>query len=436
MRTRVAMAGRVRRSGPSLRVQNAPTSSSSACTGPAATRFCGAAGVEGLQRQFVRYQGQVGATQTQAGWLRPESDTAMQHALADPLTPQQPPLTAALPQQVQLSIKSAPADFCLPIKKLKRFKPSFQVEVRPRAPPLHAHACGAAPVDAYACAVRPPRHCFQTVRPACVQLRVVHSGAVRLPVRVKAFVVHKWQMDRVHEWLPEELQDDEDLKHTKSSDRKGRLQDGRVLSCLVTDTPVRRCGAHLPHQPPQPAVAPLCDPRNHARASCRDGCWSCLTCAALWAACRRVRALAVANCNAMTRPQHRMQQPPRPPRRRNHSGGSGGGGASGGRARPAFPARASLDSAAVAPRLSSDASLISEISDPTDDATLLHVTDSAILAEFDFAALKFEEPTNMVCLPPSSRHATRRHVASAVSLSGAVCALPACSCAQESAPRL
>lgn len=41
-----------------------------------------------------------------------------------------------LPQQVQLCIKNAPAEFCMPIKRDKRFRPNFQIEVRrPRALP-------------------------------------------------------------------------------------------------------------------------------------------------------------------------------------------------------------------------------------------------------------------------------------------------------------
>lgn len=33
-------------------------------------------------------------------------------------------------QQVQLSIVNAPAEFCMPIKRDKRFRPNFQIEVR------------------------------------------------------------------------------------------------------------------------------------------------------------------------------------------------------------------------------------------------------------------------------------------------------------------
>ena len=37
----------------------------------------------------------------------------------------------ALPQQVQLTVSNAPAEFCMPIKRDKRFRPNFQIEVHP-----------------------------------------------------------------------------------------------------------------------------------------------------------------------------------------------------------------------------------------------------------------------------------------------------------------
>lgn len=39
-----------------------------------------------------------------------------------------------LPQQVQLTVMNAPAEFCMPIKRDKRFRPNFQIEVQPPPP--------------------------------------------------------------------------------------------------------------------------------------------------------------------------------------------------------------------------------------------------------------------------------------------------------------
>ena len=39
-----------------------------------------------------------------------------------------------LPQQVQISVRNAPAEFCMPIKRDKRFRPNFQIEVPPHLP--------------------------------------------------------------------------------------------------------------------------------------------------------------------------------------------------------------------------------------------------------------------------------------------------------------
>lgn len=37
--------------------------------------------------------------------------------------------TSQMPQQVLLSVASAPAEFCMPIKRDRRFRPNFQIEV-------------------------------------------------------------------------------------------------------------------------------------------------------------------------------------------------------------------------------------------------------------------------------------------------------------------
>eukprot|EP00892_Ulva_mutabilis_P011853 jgi/Ulvmu1/903/UM101_0011.1 len=96
----------------------------------AAARHAPVPGVAALQTQYVRYRGCQDSA-TPSGWLLSESTAAL--ALRRPGKPQPPsPITigAGLPRQVNLSIVSAPAQFCLPIKRDKFFKPSFQVQVR------------------------------------------------------------------------------------------------------------------------------------------------------------------------------------------------------------------------------------------------------------------------------------------------------------------
>ena len=89
------------------------------------------AGVSGLQTQFVRYVGCKDAA-TGAGWLLSESTAARSlrrpeaAAAADAGGAAH---AAGLPGQVQMSIVAAPAELCLPIKKQRAFKPSFQVQV-------------------------------------------------------------------------------------------------------------------------------------------------------------------------------------------------------------------------------------------------------------------------------------------------------------------
>ena len=45
-----------------------------------------------------------------------------------------------LPQQVQLTVTSAPAEFCLPMKNDRQFKPHFQVQVSSTCMFLSAHS--------------------------------------------------------------------------------------------------------------------------------------------------------------------------------------------------------------------------------------------------------------------------------------------------------
>eukprot|EP00892_Ulva_mutabilis_P011864 jgi/Ulvmu1/904/UM101_0012.1 len=98
-------------------------------------------GVAALQTQSVRYCGCRDAA-TPCGWLLSESTAA--RALRCPTgRPLLPDLAAAshvpgsagvmvvgLPRQVSMTIVSAPAEFSLPIKKNRTFKPSFHVQVR------------------------------------------------------------------------------------------------------------------------------------------------------------------------------------------------------------------------------------------------------------------------------------------------------------------
>ena len=44
-------------------------------------------------------------------------------------------------------------------------------------------------------------------RALCAQVRVVHSGNLHLPLRLKAFAIVHDEMQQIREWLPEELKD-------------------------------------------------------------------------------------------------------------------------------------------------------------------------------------------------------------------------------------
>eukprot|EP00892_Ulva_mutabilis_P011842 jgi/Ulvmu1/902/UM101_0010.1 len=137
-------------------------------------------GIAVLQTQHVRYSGCQDST-TPSGWLLSESTAArtLRCPSGAPLLPRSPlgsprsraAATAAafapagLPQQVHMSIATAPAKLCMPIKKECMFKPAFQVQVRV----MHALGC-----------------------------------ATRLPLRVKAFAVLRDRLRRgeASEWLP------------------------------------------------------------------------------------------------------------------------------------------------------------------------------------------------------------------------------------------
>jgi hypothetical protein len=87
------------------------------------------AGLENLQHQYVRYQGQVEAKPADEGWTIMESEAQWNSlhtsdSTVEPFNPKQ-----SMPQQVQLNITSAPAEFCLPMKNDRQFKPHFQVQV-------------------------------------------------------------------------------------------------------------------------------------------------------------------------------------------------------------------------------------------------------------------------------------------------------------------
>jgi hypothetical protein len=209
------------------------------------------AGVQSLQTQYVRYSGQLEATQCSDGWLlsasraqaarlstatpqRPSSSgvegsmsTSAPHASSAPNTPCATTQSTAhaahaslsprpfagsfadptgeveamsttpaaselcgglgdddgtatqLPQQVQLTIENAPAEFCVPIKRDKRFKPNFQVSVC--CFPAGHHILSAAP-DPFAvastCGCR-PNHCaianLPLLRPRAMEISSIHA---------------------------------------------------------------------------------------------------------------------------------------------------------------------------------------------------------------------------------------------------------------------
>jgi hypothetical protein len=97
------------------------------------------AGLENLQHQYVRYQGQVEAKQSDEGWTLSESEAnfTKMHGGDDSVSRERYSTSGGLPQQVQLNITSAPAEFCLPMKNDRQFKPHFQAR-------LDSDACVAA----------------------------------------------------------------------------------------------------------------------------------------------------------------------------------------------------------------------------------------------------------------------------------------------------
>lgn len=88
------------------------------------------AGLEDRQQQFVRYAGQMEAKKVEDGWLMGESEAAYKRVHGAQSGPGFNPKNC-LPQQVQLTVTSAPAEFCLPMKNDRQFKPHFQVQVSP-----------------------------------------------------------------------------------------------------------------------------------------------------------------------------------------------------------------------------------------------------------------------------------------------------------------
>jgi hypothetical protein len=100
------------------------------CVGLLATHRVSHAGLENLQHHYVRYQGQVEAKPADDGWTITESESQWKSlhpsdSESEPFNPKQ-----SMPLQVQLNITSAPAEFCLPMKNDRQFKPHFQVQVR------------------------------------------------------------------------------------------------------------------------------------------------------------------------------------------------------------------------------------------------------------------------------------------------------------------
>lgn len=69
------------------------------------------------------------ARKVEDGWLMSESEAAYERVYGATGGPGFN-TNNCLPQQVQLNITSAPAEFCLPMKNDRQFKPHFQVQVR------------------------------------------------------------------------------------------------------------------------------------------------------------------------------------------------------------------------------------------------------------------------------------------------------------------
>lgn len=93
------------------------------------------AGLEDRQHQYVRYAGQMEARKVEDGWLMSESEAAYERVYGATGGPGFN-TNNCLPQQVQLNITSAPAEFCLPMKNDRQFKPHFQVQVCSRGSDL------------------------------------------------------------------------------------------------------------------------------------------------------------------------------------------------------------------------------------------------------------------------------------------------------------
>ncbi len=68
------------------------------------------------------------AKKVEDGWLMGESEAAYKRVHGVQSGPGFNPKNC-LPQQVQLTVTSAPAEFCLPMKNDRQFKPHFQVQV-------------------------------------------------------------------------------------------------------------------------------------------------------------------------------------------------------------------------------------------------------------------------------------------------------------------
>jgi hypothetical protein len=71
----------------------------------------------------------VEATQADDGWTIAESEAMSAKLHGDNNYNERINPNQNMPRQVQLSITSAPAEFCLPMKSDRQFKPHFQVQV-------------------------------------------------------------------------------------------------------------------------------------------------------------------------------------------------------------------------------------------------------------------------------------------------------------------
>lgn len=73
-------------------------------------------------------------------------------------------------------------------------------------------------------------------RRPCVQVRVVHSGHLYLPLRLKAFAIVHEDMARIREWLPEELKEQATLLRNRMI---VELKGSTVVSYVFQTTTVR-----------------------------------------------------------------------------------------------------------------------------------------------------------------------------------------------------